>query len=529
MTASRGPDERVVFPRWRRWRTSEQERELGSLRLSPSTLDQTTTGEELTRELLDRLSDFEQWGGKHFAADVVGTAIVLGLESHDSVRQAATELLDAASPSARALAKRVLSGVHSSGGQELPYVEIDREGLRPWLAKQKEIVRAQPRNVLAWADLALAQTVLGQAHAAERAIRIALAQANGNRFVLRSAARFYIHREDFERAHDVLTGDMDRLRADPWLLASEIAIADSAGRPQRYASHGRRLLDEGFAPHDVSELASALATIELKHGKVKQARRLLSKALVDPTDNALAQAEWSVPRGISIVDANQFNLPRNYEAKARYHYRNEQFEEALKFGERWQADQPFALDPAWFTSFVASALVDDQQSAIRACRIGLIASPRDPLLLNNLAFSLASSGRSKEARELLQGTMGEVSGVDRAVLMATRGLIAFRSDDAEGGRRMYGQAVDALVKEKELTAAVIAAVYWIYEELRADGRGLSLAVKRAESISQGVARSPDLELARRRVERLIRQIESKLGSNYRVIDWPLPLISPGIE
>jgi hypothetical protein len=104
---------------------------------------------------------------------------------------------------------------------------------------------------------------------------------------------------------------------------------------------------------------------DLKHGKVKQARRLLSTALLDPTDNALAQAEWSAKRGLDIVNTDLFDMPRSYEARARYYYRNEQFDEALRCGELWLADQPFALDPAMFTSFVAAMFVDDQAAAIR--------------------------------------------------------------------------------------------------------------------------------------------------------------------
>ena len=504
MTASRGPDERVVIPRWRSWRTSEEHGELSSLRVGAGALDQVTTGEDGERELLDRIKEFEQWRGVHFAADVVATAVVLGLEEHVGVQEAATELLSALSPSARALAERVIYGTARSVDDKQPPTLVNLDELRPWLAKQKLIVREQPRNVLAWADLALAHTVLGQANAAERAIRVALAQAKGNRFVLRSAARFYIHREDFARAHDLLTADTDRLRADPWLLAAEIAIADSSDRPQRHASYARTLLQRGFAPHDLSELASALATIDLKHGRVKQARRLLNTALVDPTDNTLAQAEWSVARGVNVVDAEQFNLPRNYEALARYHYRNKQFDEALRYGQLWLADQPFALDPALFTSYVAATLVEDQETAIQVCEIGLRTNRHNPTLLNNLAFSLASSNRLIEARKLISQPMIDVSKRDNAIITATRGLIAFRSGDPDAGRKLYRSAVEVLIGERETIAAASAALFWVYEELCAGGSDLRDALKLAESTNRGLARNADLALPRLRLTRLAK-------------------------
>lgn len=523
MTASRGPDDRVVLPRWRSWRTSENHGELGPLQRGAGALDQIITEEDAENELRERMKEFEHSRGIHYAADVVATAVVLGLQSKTEVRAVAEKLLTARSPAARALAERVIHGIGRPTNDEDPPALVSREELQPWLARQKLIVRDQPRNVLAWADLALAHTVLGQVDAAERAIRIALAGANGNRFILRAAARFYMYRQDFARAHDVLTTDTERLRADPWLLAAEIAIADSSERPQRHASHARGLLQRDFASHDVSELASALATVDLKHGKVKQARRLLSQALLDPTDNALAQAEWSVQQGVNVVDAEEFNLPRNYEAIARHHYRNEQFDEALRYGELWLADQPFALDPALFTSYVGATLADSQEIAIRACEVGLVANRDNPILLNNLAFSLASIDRIDEARKVIKRPMADASKMDHAIFAATRGLIEFRSGDIESGRSLYRSAVEALIKEGALAAAS-AALFWLYEELRAESADLRNVLKIAETTNRKVTRSVDLALPRQRLERLAKQ---QAGSNSRQVILLLDLDRDG--
>jgi Tfp pilus assembly protein PilF len=507
MSASRGPDERVVLPRWRTWRTSQSQRELESLSSGASTLDRVATVEQRETELNDRIRDFEQWRGIHYAADVVGTAVVLGLvDARPEVREAATELLGSPSVAARRLAARVLGQAKVEGDEQIPTLPGSTE-LQPWIAKQKLIVRDQPRNGLAWADLALAHTVLGQDEPAERAIRIALAEANGNRFVLRAAARFYIHREDFGQAQAVLTRDIARLRSDPWLLAAEIAIADSSDRPQRHASHARSMVErEVAAPHDMSELASALATIDLKSGKVRQARRLLSASLVDPTDNSLAQAEWSVPRGVDLVSTEQLKIPRSYEAKARYHYRNKEFTAALMYGQLWLADQPFALDPALFTSYVAATFVSDQTAAIHTCEIGLRANRNNATLLNNLAFSLASSGHHVEAREVIGRAMPDVSSREAAVLTATRGLIEYREGNLEAGQALYRRAVEILVRNKEQVAAASATLFWMYEEILSGGSGLAEVLRQAEAVNKGIGPNEDLALPIRRVEELARRL-----------------------
>jgi tetratricopeptide (TPR) repeat protein len=506
MTASRGPDERVVLPRWRSWRTSENQRELGSLGPGVGALEQVTTAEDARRELRDRINEFKlHQGSIHHAADVVSTAVVLGLEDQNGVRDAADKLLDAPSQSARTLARRLIFGtLRSSGNDQAPGL-YDEASLSQLIARQKCIVREQPRNVLAWTDLALAHTALGHDDAAERSIRIALAQANGNRFVLRAAARFYMHCDDYVNAHRILTGDKERLRGDPWLLAAEIAISDSSDKPQQYANYARSLLDRGFSPHDLSELASALATIELKHGKIKQARKLLTTALVDPTDNTLAQVEWSAQQGVDVGGAQNLDLSCNFEAMARYHYRNEEFDEALKYGEQWLADQPFALDPALFTSYVAATFVEDQETAIRVCQVGLRANRNNSILLNNLAFSLASAGRVPEAREVIDRQATPASTYENAIKSATRGLIAFRGGDASAGRALYRQAVDALVKDRNSVAAASATLFWVYEELRAGGSDFKESLKLAKLANSGIGTSPELALSRHRLRGLIER------------------------
>ncbi len=52
-------------------------------------------------------------------------------------------------------------------------------------------LHSYPENAIAWIDLARAYTILGHIDAGRRAIKIALSLTSENRFVLRSAARFF--------------------------------------------------------------------------------------------------------------------------------------------------------------------------------------------------------------------------------------------------------------------------------------------------------------------------------------------------
>ena len=54
---------------------------------------------------------------------------------------------------------------------------------------------------------------------------------------------------------------------------------------------------------DVSELISELATLDLQSGRDKRSRQLFVRALVDPTENSLAQAEWALQKDPRVIAA----------------------------------------------------------------------------------------------------------------------------------------------------------------------------------------------------------------------------------
>lgn len=489
----------MVLPRWRPWRVSERTGELGGLRISQGLLDQVVTDESASEQIASRIIDYDHRHGLHEATDLVGTALVLGREADERVRTAAAELANASSEVARNLSNAVL-GIAGRQADHAEAPTMSRSVTMLRIRKLKEIVERDPRNALAWVDLALAQTVLGNVAAAEQPIRISLAQAKGNRFVLRAAARFYVVQDDIDRAHQVLTADSDLLVNDPWLLAAEIAITDLNNESPRFIRHARRLLDASFYPHDLSELASALATVELAAGRTKIARRLLSRALIDPTDNALAQAEWSANRGVDIVAPGQLEgVLRGFEARARHHGRSREFDLAVREGVRWQDDQPFALDPALFVSFIAATFTEDFEAAINACKVGLISSPRNPRLLNNLAFAEASAGQTSSARTVLARPMDAPSERDRAVQMATRGLIEFREGNIDSGRSFYRHAINEL-RPAHPAAAALAAMYWAYEEYLVSGDPISV-ITDADKLGSAALRDADVLLVRGRLNR----------------------------
>jgi hypothetical protein len=296
-------------------------------------------------------------------------------------------------------------------------------------------------------------------------MQVAVALAPADRYILRSAARFAVHRHEVDRAHS-LVARAGSTPTDPWLMATEIALSHVADRPSRLVRRGQQALESGrYAPFDTSELASALGTLEATSGNDRGARKLFRQALTAPNDNSIAQAEWARANvsGVSF-DESLLERPTSWEARALVAGRAGNWINAVHEAWQWHFDQPFASRPAEFGSYHASA-GQDFKSGVELARAGLVANPSEFLLRNNLAFCLASMDEVKAATaEFAEIDESKLAREQRSTYLATKGLIAFRSGDPDTGRRLYQQSI-ASWKHRE--NRLLATIMLVREELLA--------------------------------------------------------------
>jgi tetratricopeptide (TPR) repeat protein len=149
--------------------------------------------------------DWERNRSLPFAADFLGAAFALG---QGAIARDAAEFVLASNLHVSKLLQRLARNVLSekaSPEQILvepasPNLDTSRQRIR----ELRKSLHEFPRNPLALMDLAREYVALAQPSAAIRPVREALALAPENRFVLRSAARFFLHTNDYEQAHDIL-------------------------------------------------------------------------------------------------------------------------------------------------------------------------------------------------------------------------------------------------------------------------------------------------------------------------------------
>jgi tetratricopeptide (TPR) repeat protein len=405
------------------------------------------------------------------AVDLVGEALILKDFSSDEAMKAAHYILSEAPASSLLiieLANHFLEQPSSDKITISPTMQIEAVSER--IARLKKSVRWHPMNPIAWSDMSLEYATLGQIEKARLAMEVALNLGRGNRFILRSAARCFVHVGEPDRAVKILNRS-GLCPSDPWIASAEIAIADSAGLTSKCLSKAKHMVqDDNLTRFSRSELTVGLGTMEMKHGSTRRAKTLMRQSILDPTENALAQAGWMATQlrtDIANIVELGAKVPASYEAQARHYYYSRKFADSLKALEMWSRFQPLSSSPTILSSFIASVCLNDDAEALRILNNCIPAQQNDPLLINNRAFSLARSGDIPAAVQALSKINFRVlTDRQKSVLTATQGLISFRMNNVEEGREYYSSAVREFERINDPHSAAIAAYFWAVEEKR---------------------------------------------------------------
>ncbi|MFH1495622.1 MAG: hypothetical protein ABIG70_12600 [Pseudomonadota bacterium] len=444
--------DRNVIPRWR-----DSGMAAASLEAQPL-VPRKVSAMDIAQELHDKLSDFRKKHSLGVAADVLNTAI-LGAKRGEEVAAVAQYVLE--QPNTPSLLRSLALEFSGQAGTPSFIPGSAREAARQGVASIRNLLRIEPRNPIALVDMARFQAVLGLDERARQSMRMAVALAPHHRWVLRSASRLLIHTSNPDEALRLLSRN-EATKDDPWLLAAELATARVTGRDPQHWRQAKRLLDSKILrPGHLSELASAVGTLEWSNGNQKLAKKLFRLALEEPNDNSLAQIKWAEHRfkdGFT-TDAVIRSVPHAYEAAFWRAYYERDMNSALRHSMYWLEDEPFSLAPAMMASYVAS-LLDDYDTTLDVLKQGLIANPGNRDLLNNRYYAEISGG------SLFEGTREEVEdkflhmlnelressrGEDATTVhsLANFGLLFYRIGQPENGKNAYDAAATIATKNIE--------------------------------------------------------------------------------
>lgn len=328
------------------------------------------------------------------------------------------------------------------------------------IRRLRGLLRFAPDNSLALLDFAQLQAAVGKNGAAERALRTALSLAPSNRLVLRTTTRFLVHANRADEAHQLLRRHQ-RTATDPWLMASEIAIADASGRTGEFLAKGRRLLlDKGaFAPRHFTELAGVVAMAELKSGNLKRAREAQRRALLAPNDNVVAQAvefepEFNVALDTPVV---KLALADASEARLLQAWNSADPDGVERHALRWHSEEPFSSRPIQLLTAMYAYRGRFEQ-AIRWGKAGLVTDPLDRGLLINLSFAFARGGELIHAEQAIRRLRQYHQRAAEPYAKATEGLVAYQRRRFDLGDALYNEAVVLLEQAHQPQVAAYCRV-----------------------------------------------------------------------
>lgn len=489
--------QRTVVPKWHTSRNAARsDEQLSSTNRRAPRVDHSADEE---RDYATAIEEFRATPGPWFAGDLLIDA--LSRRDRDIAEEVATAVMEAEDRASRPLlevAKAFLDGRIEREPDDYP------AGIKALRAR----LRRLPKNSVGWVDLAFHLNLVGKFKEAHRAIATALELSPDNRFVLRSASRFYLNRGEHDRAHDVLKSARATPH-DPWLLAAEIAMATAVRRGSGFWRVGREMVkDGGFAPLHISELASAVGTAQLEAAApLRQIRTMFTASLEDPTANSVAQAEWAYRNHDDVATRPDFaNRTDVAEARAWEAFVEGNFDEALHFGEAWFADEPFSSRPANLVAWMLSSIYGNYADAIAVLNRAILPNPTNPILLNNLAFALANLNEVRKARVYVDRAAARAeTQEDRLVVSATRGLIAFRERRYAEGSRLYAEVINRASAANNIDDRIptIASLYLAREVVLA-------GLENASSVAEGA-----LNLAKRSSNTQVRELAKRLEPTLR--------------
>lgn len=429
---------RLVIPPWRQF-----DKSLGELRPAGA------EGIEMRRrDIQEYLLEWKASKNLVTAGDLISAAIVNGIAEDPAVLEAARYVVDFPLKAPAALQNV------SKGLLDIPsdpdFFSMANLKLYERISKLKKLLNDYPASAILRVEIARLYMLIGQLDIAAYHIRMALYLDPNNRFVVRSAARFYIHmgNEYKDKAIEVLRKSV-LTKKDPWLMASEISVSRQFDKRSPNLKRAGELIDSrNYSNSDLSELCGALGMEELENAGYKNSRRLFNQSLTAPNDNSFAQAQWVAKnRHLELLFPNQ---PIDVSFKEALCYANffvGDYKAALRYAQDWQDEMPYSQKCVVFGSNISTTFEKDYKTSIKLLETYLQTNRQNKAALNDLAYAYALNKDPDNAQKQLDKAMKvvDVKNPEPAdiCLVATQGLVLFRKKAVKEGSEFYEAAIRA--------------------------------------------------------------------------------------
>lgn len=427
--------DRLIIPSWRKFGNTINE-------LNPIGQYKHPVGQGDIWGYVKRWRDFPNLIS---AGELISAAIVNDRTTEAEVSEAAGFILQSSDSIPRSLnnASKRLHNI-SLSPEEIPQREFPIYGE---IAKLKELLSRYPTSAILHIEIARCYVLLGQIKSASLHIDSALYFDRHNRFVVRAAARFLIHIKEEEKAVQTLRNS-GLTKRDPWLMASEISVSRRFKKRSPNVKRAIQLIESGnFSDFDLSELRGTIGMEEYVSASYKKSRKLFNQSLLSPNDNSFAQAQWMMQNRHMELLFPSTPIDVTYkESLCHEKFFEGDYAAALQYAKEWQVDAPYSIKCAMFGSGISTIYQKDYKTSILILNTYLRTNNKSKEALNDLAYAYVLNNETAEAQRRLDSVarfidMAHLEEVD-ICLVATQGLICFRTGNIDEGSRLYEKAIE---------------------------------------------------------------------------------------
>jgi len=354
-------------------------------------------------------------------------------------------------------------------------------------------------DAIAWIELARAYTIKGLKIKAKRAIIVALQLAPYDRFIVRSAVRFFLHIGDYESAWYYVRRASES-HFDPWIKATEVNVANISAQSTPAI---KRLIPNDLSYEQLfhfSELLESYGYLELEAGNDRKARKQLKLAWQNPSESVITHAEWLIRNKLpGLKESADLEYSRSPEAYTWQNYSELKLDRAIEAAQDWELEEPYSKYPFIVGTCIACN-ADKPEIGVEIAERGLMIDPNNRIILNNLCYALLRVGDVESVSKHIKKIYPEGETEADLIALATIGLYEIKTKNITKGREAYAEVIRKFKQQGKTDRQAEAILNLAIAELEAcTSEAKAIAIK-ALSTTESI-NTPTVLLVRRILQR----------------------------
>jgi tetratricopeptide (TPR) repeat protein len=344
--------------------------------------------------------------------------------------------------------------------------EIEGRRFNTAIHYYRRLLRENPRLPEAYINVGYAYAALGLSKKAIGATRQALQIVPDSLTAHFNLVAFHRLRGDNDAALDHLRDMATRWPHEPKVaMATADVLQDTGQRDKAIRALRSFASGSAFERLNVTDAASIRANMVFLRWR---ARRFSRDEAIEKLEKEVIRTDYGnldiarmllqtlTSRSVDVDKAERLlsGLKRRHgderlhEFEARVYFQKYELASCLEATRKWINAEPFSASAYTSATYLLCEWLQDHESAVMLGfdgirRLGSV----EPMLINNVAFSLAFLHRLADATELIGTITTDDAPIASIASIATRGLIALVRGDHELAEALYSQAADRAVSE----------------------------------------------------------------------------------